>query len=115
MVNKTKNNEKVEFSRKTDFSRNPKKCVFRNITTHFENRLKLKFISFLSLFGLRPTSAYSTEQCQFILQPVISVHFAHFRFRREFLSSNDTTFVRVILFSKMLPKTINYDHKSLNI
>ena len=35
-----KNTEKVEISWKTDFFRNPKICVFRKITTNFENRLK---------------------------------------------------------------------------
>ena len=48
------------------------------------------------------------------LQPEISIHFAHFRFRRENLSSTDTTFVRVILFSEMLPKTISDYHITEN-
>ena len=66
-------------------------------------------------FGLLPTSPYPTEQFQSILQLEISIHPSHFRFRRETLSSNDSTFVRVILFSEMLPNTISDDHKSLKI
>ena len=38
-----------------------------------------------------------------------------FGFGAKILSSNDTTFVRVILFFEMLPKTISDDHKSLKI
>ena len=117
------NTEKVEFSRKTEFSRNPKKCFFfRKITTDFENRLTHQvniifffFFFFFYLFGLRPTSLYPTEQCQSILQPTISIHFAHFRLRRENSSPSDTAFVRAILFSEMLPKTISDDHKSLKM
>ena len=67
----------------------------------------------MHLFGLWPTSPYPTEQYKPILQLEISIHFTHFWFGRENLSSNDKTFVRVILFSEMLPKTISNDHKSL--
>ena len=69
----------------------------------------------MRLFGLWPTSPYPAEQYQSILQPEISIHFAHFRFRRENLNSSYTAFVRVILFSEMLPKTISDDHKPLKI
>ena len=64
----------------------------------------------MRLFELCPTSLYPTEQCQSILQPEISIHFAHFRFRHENLNSNDTTFEKAILFFQMLPKTIIDDH-----
>ena len=63
----------------------------------------------MRLFGLWLTSPYPTVECQSILQPEIPIHFVLFRFRRENLSSNDTTFVRVIAFSEMLPKTVSDD------
>ena len=49
------------------------------------------------------------------LGPEISIHITHFWFWHEKLSSNDITFVSVILFSEILPKTISNDHKSLKI
>ena len=51
-------------------------------TTDFENRLKHK-VNILCVFLDLVTSPYPTEQCQSILQPEISIHFLHFRFRRE--------------------------------
>ena len=91
-------------------------CVFQKIITDFENRLKHQVNIILSAFLdfdllvhilLSDVSPLSNRK--------ISIHFAHFRFRREILSFNDTTFVRVILFSKMVPKTISDCHKSLKI
>ena len=111
--NKTKNNWKRRNYLKTDFIHNPKKCVFRKITTDFENRLSAtNEYHFMRLFGHWPNSPYSTEQFQSIFQPM-SIYFAHFRIRRENLCSHDTTFVRVLLVSGMLSKTISDDHQSL--
>ena len=50
MKKKKKNTEKVQMSRKTDFFRNPKKCVFRKFSTDFENRLKHQVSIILSAF-----------------------------------------------------------------
>ena len=47
-----KNTEKVEISWKTDIFRNPKKCVFRKITTDFENRRHYELVSKFSV-GLK--------------------------------------------------------------
>ena len=79
MVHKTKQTtEKIEISWKTDFFRNPKKCVFRKIATDFGNRLEHQVsIILYAIFGLWPTSQYPTEQWQSILQPEFSIHFAH--------------------------------------
>ena len=77
------------------------------MTTDFENRTKHQVnIILCAFFHFWPTSPYPTKQCQSILQLEISIHFTHFQCRPENLGSNDTTFVRVILFSEMLPKTM---------
>ena len=52
--------------------------------------LSIKLIFYVPSWTLT-TSRYPTEPCQSILQPEISIHFAHFWFRRENLSFNDTT------------------------
>ena len=83
-------------------------------TTDFENRLNhqvnIILCTFLD-FDL-PVHILLSNVSPFCNRKFLSIlHTSGFGVK--ILISNDTTFVRVFLFSKMLQKTISDDHKSL--
>ena len=73
----------------------------------------------MSLFGHGPQGYTCKEQVQSILQPEISIHFAHFRFEgKKIRNFNNTIFTMMIsekMFPKMLSKAFIDDSKELKI
>ena len=79
-----KNTEQVEISWKTYFFRYPNNWHFpKNYYRFWKSSKASSHYYFIPPFGVWPTSTYSTEQRQSILQPEISIHFALLRLRRE--------------------------------
>ena len=75
-----KKKKKLKFLKKQNCYDFLKNCIFRKLTTDFENHTKRQS---MHPFGRWPL--YPTEQVQSILQPEISSHFAHFRFESKIL------------------------------
>ena len=105
----------LKFLRKQNFYEFFKNRIFRKMTTDFENR-SMRQAETMSLFGHEPQGYTCKEQVQSILQPEISIHFAHFRFeckKKKTRNFNNTIFMREKMFPKMLSKAFIDDSKEL--
>ena len=109
MVQKIKTLKKSEFPERRNFfsqskKKKKKKCIFRNIATDFENRLQHQVNIILCAFLYFNLLVHNllSNVSPFCNRKFPSISHTS-GFGAKNLSSKYTTFVRVILFSEMLP------------